>query len=107
MATPSGRTMIARNAPRPMIWPAKDADEVLDYSIDFTDRLGDDSISSVAFSLATAAGLVIDDDTHSGPIATVTLSAGTAGSKGKVLCRVTTTDGQTMDETVQLPIRAR
>lgn len=102
------RTVYARDTARPLNWPAKDANEVADYSIDFSDRLGDDTIASATFSLATAAGLTIDsseDDEDS--IATVWLSAGTAGSKGKILCRVTTTDGRTFDETVSLLIRAR
>jgi hypothetical protein len=102
------RTVKARDGARPLVWPAKDANEVIDYSIDFTDRLGDDTIASATFSLATSAGLTIDSQEDDGDkLATVTLSAGTAGSKGKILCRVVSTDGRTMDETVSLVIRAR
>lgn len=104
------RTVKARARNRiPLSWGAKDADEILSYSIDFADRLGsDDSISTATFSLVTAAGLVIDDSEDDGRhIATVTLSAGTAGSRGKVLCRIVSSDGLTLDETVALVIKSR
>lgn len=102
------RTVFASDIARALMWPAKDENEVLDYSIDFTERLGSETISSAAFSLATAAGLTIDSSEHdSNKVATVTLSAGTAGEKGKVLCRITTSSGETMDETVGLLVRAR
>lgn len=106
--TPFERTAIARNEARPLYWPAKDANEVLDYAIDFSARLGCDTIASATFSLATAAGLAIDSQDNDGDsTATVWLSAGTAGSKGKILCRMVSTDGRTMDETVSLLVRAR
>lgn len=104
------RTVQARTRNRvPLIWPAKDTNEVLDYSIDFSERLGpNDSISSATFSLTTAAGLAIDSSEHDGcHIATVTLSAGTEGSKAKVLCRITSREGNTLDETVSLLIKSR
>jgi hypothetical protein len=108
MAAPARRTVRAGTIAKPLAWPAKDADEVLDYGIDFTERLDGDAISTATFSLATAAGLVIDDSEHDGEcLASVTLSAGTVGSKGKILCRIVTSDGRTMDETVALLIRAR
>lgn len=105
--TPHGRTAFARNDARPLVWPAKDANEVLDYAIDFSDRLGCDTVASASFSLATAAGLTIDDSDSEDQTATVWLSSGTEGSVGKVLCRITTTDGRTMDETVSLLVKAR
>lgn len=93
----------------PLSWGSKDADEVLTHSIDFAERLGPcDSISSATFSLTTAAGLVIDDSEHDGcHTASVTLSGGTAGGKAKVLCRIVSADGLTLDETVSLIIKAR
>lgn len=93
---------------RILVWPPKDANEVSKHAIDFSKRLGCTSLSAATFSLATAAGLTIvsseDDDRD---IATVKLSGGTEGQVGKILCRITTSDGETMDQTVKLPIRAR
>lgn len=107
MIAPASRTLQAQANARPLVWPAKDPNEVVDCAIDFTARLGCDTISSATFSLATAAGLTISASGHCGPIASVTLSGGTEGLKGKVLCRLVTTDGRTLDETAQLPIRSR
>lgn len=104
------RTVAARSINRvPLSWAAKDANEVADYAIDFTDRLGpSDTISSATFSLATAAGLTIDSSEHdSNALATVVLSAGTEGEKARVLCRIVTVDGFTLDETVSLVIKAK
>lgn len=100
-------TVYATDNQRPLIWPSKDANDVLDYTVDFSERLGSDTVSSASFSLATAAGLTLGDDDTTDTTATVTISDGTQGSNGKVLCRITTADGQTMDATVTLPVRAR
>lgn len=108
MSTPAGRIVKALSTPRPLVWPAKDAGETLDYTIDWADRLGCDSITSATFTLATAAGLTIDDSEHdSDRLATVWLSGGTEGSKAKILCEIETSDGRAMQETVALLLRAR
>lgn len=101
------RTVYATDDQRPLVWPSKDANDVLDYTIDFSQRLRNDTISSATFSLATAAGLTLGDDETTDTTATVTISAGTEGSKGKILCRATTAEGNTIDATVALPVRAR
>lgn len=101
------RTVYATDDQRPLVWPARDANDVLDYTIDFSQRLGSETISSATFSLATAAGLTLGSSEYDDTTATVPISAGTEGSKGKVLCRIVTDGGQTMDATVSLPVRAR
>lgn len=106
--TPDWRIAKARSRNRvPLAWPEKDANEVLDYAIDFSERLGDDSLSSATFSLTTAAGLTIDSSSTDDCLAIVWLSSGTEGSKAKILCRVVTSDGRTMDETVSLVVKAK
>ena len=107
MTVPLSRTVFATDRQRPLVWPAKDANDAMDYAVDFSARLGNDAISSVAFSLATVAGLTLGSDDTTDTLAAVSISGGTEGSKGKVLCRITTEDGQTMDATVSLPVRAR
>lgn len=91
-----------------LVWPAKDPDEVVDYQIDWSQRLGGDAISSASFSLTTAAGMTIDDSTHDDDhISQVTLSGGTTGSRGKVLCEIVTVGGQTLQQTATIVIEAR
>lgn len=107
MTAPASRTLYATDDQRPLVWPSKDANDVLDYAIDFTARLGADTISSAAFSLVTAAGLTLGSSDTTDTIATISISGGTEGSKGKVLCRITTANGQTMDATVSLPVGER
>lgn len=85
----------------------KDPDEVLDYQIDWSARLVDDTIATSVFSLASEAGLVIDRQSHTDTISTVWLSAGDLGSTAEILCRITTAGLRTMDQTVKLKIRAK
>lgn len=102
------RLVYAHDDGRALVWPPKDANEVSDYSISFKRRLGSTSLSAAVFSLATAAGLTIDSsEDDDSDIATVKLSGGTEGQVGKILCRITNSDGETLDQTIKLPIRAR
>jgi hypothetical protein len=87
-----------------LTWPAKDPDEVLDYKIDWADRLNGDTITASTFTLVVAAGLVIDTESNTATTSTVWLSAGTAGSAATLRCRVETTGGRTMDEEISLAI---
>lgn len=91
-----------------LVWPAKDPDEVLEYAIDWSDRLGNDAISTATFSLTTAAGMAIDSSDHDNVHRSyVTLSGGIAGSKGKVLCQIVTVNGQTLQQTATILVKAR
>lgn len=56
---------------------AKDPAEVLDYTIDWTDLLAGDTISTSTFTVD--AGLTKDAESNSTTSATVTVSGGTAG----------------------------
>jgi hypothetical protein len=67
-----------------------------------------DQISSASSSLTTAAGMTIDEtDDDDDTISIITLSGGTDGSKGKVLCEVVTLDGQTLQQTATILVSAR
>lgn len=94
-----------------LVWASKDPDEVAKRNIFWTSHASwrdGDQISSATFSLSTAAGMTItetdhDDDT----ISIVTLSGGTDGSKGKVLCEVVTLDGQRLQQTATILVSSR
>ena len=90
-----------------VVWDYKDPDEVCTRAIDFTKRLGFDSIQSVDFSLATAAGTAVVSSDYTDRFAIAKISGGTLGQVAKVLCEITTAEGQTLQETAKLPIRAR
>lgn len=87
-----------------LIWPSKDPDEVLDYQVDWSARLGDDTIATSAFTLEQDAGLTIDNKSNGSKTATVWLSGGTNGETGWLLNRITTAGGRTFDEVIQLAI---
>lgn len=86
-------------------WPSKDPNEVLDYSIDWSARLDGDVIATVAWSFPAGItqGAASDTDT----VATTFVLGGTEGESYSIGCRITTTGGRTMDETVKLKIKTR
>ena len=86
-------------------WPFKDPDEVLDYEVDWSARLGTDTISSVTWTVP--AGLTKEDEAATGDIVSVWLSGGSEGQSYNIGCRVVTSGGRTHDETFVLPVRSR
>lgn len=86
-------------------WPYKDPDEVLDYEIDWTSRLGGDTIVTSTWTVPT--GVTKNSDTFTGSTTIVWLSGGTEPKTYGILNRITTAGGRTMDQTVDLTIRAK
>lgn len=86
-------------------WPFKDPNEVLDYEIDWSARIGSDEISTVTWTVPV--GITKNSDTISDAIAVIWLSGGTAGQSYDIGCRVVTTGGRTFDETVTLSVSSR
>lgn len=87
-----------------LIFPNKDPDEVLDYRVDWSARLGTDAIATSEWEFVEQAGLEKDSDTNTTTSTTVWLSGGTAGEVGVLLNRITTTGGRTLEETAALTI---
>jgi hypothetical protein len=87
-------------------WPAKDPDEVLDYRVDWTKRLGRDTIETSEWPDAPD-GITIVTQTNTTKSTTIWLSGGTLGQNYTFTNRITTAGGRTMDQSVTLPIRAR
>lgn len=86
-------------------WPDKDPDEVALYGIDFADRLDSGvTLASVAWS---ASGITVTTQGVSGTRANALVSAGTLGSGYVVTATVTTSDGQTLQESAAVQIRGR
>lgn len=81
---------------------AKLASEVLDYAIDLKNRLGDDTIQSVAWLAPT---LTVTNQGHDGTRAVVWLSGGTPG-RHTINLQVTTTGGRVMSENAILVVKA-
>jgi hypothetical protein len=107
-------------------WPYKDADEILDYVIDWTNRLGaggDAIASSLWFfdpgmpleegeepdTVPEPNDLTIDSDevTAGGQGTLVWLSLGIENTTYVLTNRVTTEGGRTMDQSVKLKIKQK
>lgn len=85
----------------------KDPDEVLDYKLDWTERLAGDTIVSSIWQMSPADGLVIDRHSFTVTETVVWLSEGTLGATYELLNRIQTDGGRTFDQTVKLKVRAK
>lgn len=88
-------------------WPSKDPNEVLDYQMDWTDRLlVGETIATSNFTVA-AGDVVKNSQDLAGALTTVWLSGGTEGTKCVITNRITTSAGRTYDESATLRIRSK
>jgi hypothetical protein len=103
-------------------WPVKDPDEVLDYDVDWTQRLYSadeldqvaagatvvpaDTIASSQFTLP-AGTLVANSSSFTSVRTKVWLSGGADGQSYLVLNRITTVGGRTMDQTMKLKVKSK
>lgn len=87
-------------------WPAKDPDELLDYKVDWAKRLGTDSIASSSWP-NPPANISILTDSHQAKATVIWISGGTAGQTYTFTNRITTTSGRIMDQSIDLPVKAR
>jgi hypothetical protein len=91
-----------------LTWPPKDPDEVLDYQIDWSDRLSGDTLLTSDWTISGDDSVLVEDSNSiSGDSTIIWLSAGTLAETYDLLNRVTTTGGRTMDQTVKLKIRSK
>lgn len=99
------RTVVATESTRKPSWATKDPNDVLDFVINWADRLGTDTIASSVWTVPT--GLTAGATSNTTTTTTVWLSAGVLDDDYEVLNRITTTGGRTMDQTVKLKVRAK
>lgn len=86
---------------------AKDPDEVLDYTVDWSNRVtAPDTIMTSTWAFLTQAGLAKSSESKTDTSTTVWLTGGTSGETGVLLNTVVTTQGRTMEEVVTLSIVA-
>lgn len=90
----------------------KDPDAVLDYTVDWTDWLGDDTISSVTWTITpddTLAGIQEDTVLSSADAvsATIGLTGGTADRDYIVGCHIVTGDNREDERSFTVLVRER
>ncbi|MCK5783867.1 MAG: hypothetical protein KAH06_05430 [Desulfobacterales bacterium] len=83
----------------------KDPNAVLDYQADWSDWLGDDTISTSDWILPT--GIIEDSATNTTTTATIWLSGGTAGTSYTLVNRIVTAGGRTEDRTITIVCQER
>jgi hypothetical protein len=88
-----------------LTWPNKDPDEVLDYELDWSARLGTDTISSSTWTVPT--GITKNSDSHTTTTTTVWLQGGTVAASYTFNNRIITAGGRTMDQSVKLKIKEK
>ena len=87
-------------------WPDKDPNEVLDYDLDWSDRLpASDTISGSTFTVAEG-DVTVNSSSFTTSTTKVWLSGGTDGTDCEILNRITTVGGRTIDLTVKLRVRS-
>lgn len=86
-------------------WPDKDPNEKLDYQIDWSERLSDDTIATSTWIIPT--GLVLEVSSNTDTTTVVWLSGGVLSKNYKITNRITTVAGRIMDQSVFLTIANR
>jgi len=90
-----------------VVWADKDPDEVVRYGIDFVDRVDDGVTLSSGTWSSSPAGLTLSASAVATTVASVLVAGGSIGSAHEVTVTVTTSDGQTLQQTATLQIRGR
>jgi hypothetical protein len=88
-----------------LYWPPKDPDEVVDYRLDWSERLDGDTILTSTWTVP--AGITAPTQSNTTTTATLWLSGGTVGTLYTVLNRITTAGGRTMDQSVRIRVKQK
>jgi len=102
-------------------WPAKDPDEILEYSVDWSRFIGDDTISAVNWHVddsdgtktsitanQTVNGLKLTAQSNTTTVATAQWADGTVNTTYNVTCSITYGSNSLVAErTIKLPIKER
>jgi hypothetical protein len=86
-------------------WPAKDPDEVLDYTWTVPTE-ADDPVTSATLTVVSAGGAAIASQSYTTTGLTAYLTGGTAGETAIFSATASTEGGRTFEETFYLQIRA-
>jgi hypothetical protein len=87
-------------------WPSKDPEETLDYKVDWSKRLGSDTITASSWP-NPPAGITVNTESFAPKSTTIWLVGGTIGQSYTFVNRITTAAGRVMEQSVVLPIKAR
>lgn len=83
----------------------KDPDAVLDYVVDWSEWLDDDTITASEWTVPD--GIEKDSDTHTTTATTIWLSGGTLGATYTLVNHITTAAGRENDQTIKIKVRSQ
>ena len=88
-------------------WPAKDPDDVLDYAMDWSNRLEEDETIESALFTIVSGDINIDSQAINGTDVVCWLSGGTDAGISVLRCRITTSGGRQMDQSIQIKTQTK
>jgi len=101
-------------------WPDKDKDEIVDYSVDWSRFLGDDTVAAATWYIKDASGVatLVEDSgtvnglqfvtgTLSGKVSTARFSLGTNNIRYTIICRISTGAGLQYERSIFLRVREK
>jgi len=101
-------------------WPDKDKDEILDFSVDWSRPLGENTISAAVWFIrdsdgvktqvtnaSIVNGLQFVQGTISGQVATARFSLGTNNLRYTVVCQITTGNGLQYERSIFLRVKEK
>lgn len=84
----------------------KDPDDVDDFTFNWTNVLGSETISSFT-AVAVAGDATVGSTSNTTTTTTARISGGTAGTVADVRHRITTSGGRQLDRTMRIPIEVQ
>lgn len=87
-------------------WPNKDPNEVLDYGIDWSQRLSPTEVI-ISSAWTVPGGLVSSTESFGANSTTIWLSGGTEGATYTLVNRVGTDEGRVYDQSVKIKVKSR
>jgi hypothetical protein len=88
----------------------KDPDEFVDYSINWANEIGSDTISISTWAYAgtpDTTPLVLSNGTISSGVTTIWIDNGTGGTNYTITNTITTAGGRVMEQSVYIAVRTR
>lgn len=102
----SSRIIILPQGMARAAWPSKSPAELLDYGVDWHMRLATgEAIAASTFELPP--GLVATRSTFAGSLAQLFIAGGANGELYRVLIRITTTVGRTLEQVIHLGVMSK
>ncbi len=107
---PLPRGVVPSDVP-PLVWPAKDPGDVLDFALDATAALAGDTtdrIATVAVTVvpqASSADVQLGNVVADGAVIVMWLSSGQSGTVYSIQVTMSTLNGRTIGRTVLLPVQ--